>query len=154
MAGGAGVEWYFGYKHAHSDLTCQDFRVRQKMWEQCRTALEFFADHKIPFWEMSNANQLLETKNGYCLAQPRHLYLVYLKRGKPTTLDLSRADGQFEVRWFNPREGGDLQSGSTEAVSAGPKVALGSPPCIASDQTDVSDQDWLSIVRANGSSGK
>ena len=154
MAGGAGVEWYFGYKHAHSDLTCQDFRVRQKMWEQCRTALEFFADHKIPFWEMGNANQLLETKNGYCLAQPRHLYLVYLKRGEPTTLDLSDADGQFEVRWFNPREGGDLQSGSTEAVTAGAKVSLGSPPGIASDQTDVSDQDWLAIVRANGSSGK
>jgi len=36
MAGGAGVEWYFGYKHAHSDLTCQDFRVRENMWKQCR----------------------------------------------------------------------------------------------------------------------
>ena len=34
MAGGAGIEWYFGYKHPHSDLTCQDYRVREKMWQQ------------------------------------------------------------------------------------------------------------------------
>jgi hypothetical protein len=36
MAGGAGVEWYFGYQHDHSDLTCQDWRSREKIWEQCR----------------------------------------------------------------------------------------------------------------------
>lgn len=24
LAGGAGNEWHFGYRHAHSDLTCQD----------------------------------------------------------------------------------------------------------------------------------
>ena len=36
MAGGAGVEWYFGYKHPHSDLTCQDWRTRANMWRQSR----------------------------------------------------------------------------------------------------------------------
>lgn len=28
MAGGYGVEWYFGYASPNSDLTCQDFRSR------------------------------------------------------------------------------------------------------------------------------
>lgn len=25
LAGGWGCEWYFGYDHAHSDLSCQDY---------------------------------------------------------------------------------------------------------------------------------
>ncbi|AQQ10398.1 hypothetical protein L21SP3_02230 [Sedimentisphaera cyanobacteriorum] len=42
MAGGWGNEWYFGYKHAHSDLTCEDFRSRDAFWNCCRIALDFF----------------------------------------------------------------------------------------------------------------
>ncbi len=140
MAGGAGVEWYFGYKHAHSDLTCQDYRVRQKMWDQSRIALKFFADNEIPFWEMSNANPLLGAENGYCLAQSDKLYLVYLKQAEPAIVDLSDANGVFEVWWFNPREGGDLQIGSTQAVRGGETIALGNPPADP-------DQDWLAILR-------
>jgi hypothetical protein len=33
MAGGYGVEWYFGYASPHSDLTCQDFRSRDLFWD-------------------------------------------------------------------------------------------------------------------------
>lgn len=139
MAGGAGVEWYFGYKHDHSDLSCQDYRVREKMWQQCRVALDFFAKHNIPFHRMTNANDLLGTKNGYCLAESGKTYLVFLKRADTTTLDLFGADRVFEIRWFNPRTGGDLQLGSTQAVAGGGEVNLGQPP------TD-SDQDWVAIL--------
>jgi hypothetical protein len=31
MAGGAGVEWYFGYQQPHTDLNCEDWRSRDKM---------------------------------------------------------------------------------------------------------------------------
>ena len=48
MAGGWGNEWYFGYQHAHSDLTCEDFRSRDRWWDYCRYALEFFKKHEIP----------------------------------------------------------------------------------------------------------
>ncbi len=139
MAGGAGVEWYFGYKHAHSDLSCQDYRVREKMWQQCRIALDFFAKNKIPFEKMTNANDLLGTKNGYCLAEPGEQYLVFLKRADTTTLDLFGADRVFEIHWFNPRTGGDLQLGSIQTISGGGKVKLGQPPVD-------SDQDWLAII--------
>ena len=60
MAGGWGNEWYFGYAHAHSDLTLEDFRSRDAWWDYARYALEFFNDNDIPFWEMHNEqrNQL------------------------------------------------------------------------------------------------
>ncbi len=140
MAGGAGVEWYFGYKHPQSDLTCQDYRTRQKMWGLCRIALEFFAEHKIPFQEMTNANDKLSSRDAYCLCKPGELYLVYLKQGTPSTLDLTGANGVLDVRWFNPRKGGPLQSGSTQAVTGGTKVSIGQPPRDPG-------QDWLAVVR-------
>ncbi|PHQ34059.1 DUF5060 domain-containing protein [Rhodopirellula bahusiensis] len=140
MAGGAGVEWYFGYKHPHSDLTCQDYRVRENMWRQCRIALKFFANEKIPFQNMTNANDLLGTKNGYCFADAGKLYLVYLKQADTTTLDLNGVDREFEILWFNPRTGGDLQAGSVQTVNGGDKVNLGQPPMD-------SDQDWLAVLR-------
>ena len=80
MAGGAGVEWYFGYEHPHSDLTCQDFRVREAMWRQSRIALEFFEQYEIPFWRMSNANEKSSSNTAYCLREPDGLLLVYRKK--------------------------------------------------------------------------
>ena len=139
MAGGAGVEWYFGYQHPHSDLTCQDYRVREKMWKQSRIALEFFADHEIPFWDMANANEQLSQGDAYCLCQPGRLYLVYLKNGGEAALDLSDVDGVFEIQWFNPRDGGPLASGSAAAVAGGRKRLIGQPP-------QDKNQDWLAVL--------
>ena len=59
MAGGAGVEYYFGYQLPQNDLVCEDFRSRDKSWDYCRIALEFFREHEIPFWEMKNADALI-----------------------------------------------------------------------------------------------
>ena len=59
LAGGWGVEYYFGYKLPQSDLNCQDYRSRDKSWDYGRILLEFFREHKIPFWEMQNANALI-----------------------------------------------------------------------------------------------
>ena len=33
MAGGAGVEWYFGYTFPHNDLNCENWRNRDHMWD-------------------------------------------------------------------------------------------------------------------------
>ena len=46
MAGGAGVEYYFGYQLPQNDLVCEDWRSRDKSWDYCRIALEFFRDEQ------------------------------------------------------------------------------------------------------------
>ncbi len=144
MAGGAGVEYYFGYSLPENDLGCQDYRSRDKSWDYCRIALEFFPAHKIPFWEMKNDDALVgNTKNNnskYCLAKTDAVYLVYLPNGGTTTLDLTNATGQFTVRWFNPRTGGSLESGSVTSAEGGTIAALGNSP------SDI-DDDWAILVQ-------
>jgi hypothetical protein len=144
MAGGAGVEYYFGYQIPQNDLVCEDWRSRDKSWDYARIALEFFRDNKIPFWEMKNANALIgNAKNDnskYCLAKVGEVYLVFLAKGGTTQLDLSGAKGSFTVKWFNPRTGGKLMDGSVKSVTGGGSASLGNPPADA-------DQDWLVVVR-------
>jgi hypothetical protein len=144
MAGGAGVEYYFGYQLPENDLTCEDFRSRDRSWDWCRIAIEFFHGHKIPFWEMQNANRLAGNKDDnnskFCFAKAGEVYLVYLANGGTTELDLSGATGHFGVQWFNPRAGGPLQDGPVKSVQAGGQVSVGNPP---SDPA----QDWVVLVR-------
>ncbi len=142
MAGGAGVEYYFGYKMLENDLVCEDFRSRDRSWDYCRVALAFFHGQKIPFWEMTNANALVgnaENDNSrYCLAKPGELYVVYLAEGGSAQLDLSAvaSDVRFEVRWFNPRNGSSNAGGPTIAGGRG-------HPLVAPS----ADADWLAVVR-------
>ena len=140
MAGGAGLEWYFGYKHAHSDLTCQDFRSRDRWWDYCRHMLAFFDGNAIPFWEMENANAKTTADDDYCFCKPGEVYVVYRKQGGKTELDLSADEGTFSVRWYDPRNGGKLQTGSVANVSAGGKRDLGAPP-------NAPGEDWVVLVR-------
>ena len=88
---GAGVEYYFGYKLAQNDLAAEDFRSRDRSWDYCRIALQFFQQNQIPFWEMKNADALVGNEqhdnSRYCFAKPGELYLVYLPLGGTTSLD-------------------------------------------------------------------
>jgi len=144
MAGGAGVEYYFGYALPENDLVAQDFRSRDTSWDYCRIALEFFRTENIPFAEMASANALIGNTTDdtakFCFAKPDDLYLVYLPNGGTTVLDLSAAKGAFTVKWFNPRAGGELMNGSVSAVKGGGSVALGNPPADAGE-------DWLAVIR-------
>jgi hypothetical protein len=144
MAGGAGVEYYFGYTLPENDLACEDWRSREQSWQGCRVALEFFTREKLPFWQMESADALVdnpqENNSRYCLALPGEIYLVYLPNGGETSLDLSAAKGSFRVQWLNPRAGGPLVRGKPETVSGGGKVQLGPPPA------DV-DEDWAALLR-------
>ncbi len=144
MAGGAGVEYYFGYQLSENDLICQDFRSRDKSWDYCRIALNFFRDEKIPFAEMTSSNALIgntkDDNSKFCFAKTGELYLVYFPSGGTSELDLSAAKGTFTVKWFNPREGGKLSNGSIKSIEGGGTVALGNPPADAGE-------DWLIVVR-------
>ncbi len=133
MAGGAGVEYYFGYKLPENDLVLQDFRSRDQSWDYCRIALDFFRDEKIPVAEMQSANALIgnpkDNNDKYCFAKPGELYLVYLPNGGSTKLDIK---GQYTLQWFNPRDG-----------SKG-KISTFNEPLIAPDAND-----WLAVIRRN-----
>ena len=144
MAGGWGNEWYFGYAHPHSDLTCEDYRSRDLFWDQAVHAMDFFKKNDIPFWETENRNDLVgnkENKNTvYCLAKENEVYVVYLNSVPTSKLDLSNATGDFEVLWFNPKKGGDLRKSKVKKVSGGAVVDLGKSP-------DKKQQDWAILIR-------
>jgi hypothetical protein len=138
MAGGAGCEWYFGYKFAHNDLNCEDWRSRSNMWRQTRIALEFFHSH-LPFTEMQHADPL--SSAGYCFAKPGYVYAVYLPSGGSGQLSIPAA--RYRVHWYNPREGGDLADGSVTAVAGPGMKPLGEPPAEKS-------KDWVALVTLDG----
>jgi hypothetical protein len=144
MAGGAGVEYYFGYQLPQNDLVCEDWRSRDRSWDWCRIALDFFREQKIPFWEMQNADGLIgnpkNENSRYCFAKVGELYLVYLPSGGTSPLNLSGVSGEFSVSWFNPRTGGDLIPGTPKVAIGGGEIELASPSGATGD-------DWLAVVR-------
>ncbi|MGB7394011.1 MAG: DUF5060 domain-containing protein [Pricia sp.] len=143
MAGGYGVEWYFGYDSPNSDLTAQDFRSRDDFWEQNKYAHQFFTE-QLPFWEMENADELTEDDTSYCFAKSEEVYAVYLHPEQRTTrLDLGESGKTFTIQWFDPRNGGGLQEGSVPEIRAeGGLQSLGNPP---SDP----EKDWVMLVKGS-----
>ena len=151
MAGGAGVEWYFGSTEVGVegrekqriwwDLETEDWRTREAMWRQTHVALGFFRQH-LPFSRMQPADGLA-SGDAWALAQPGEIYAVYLRppwATRRTELDLGPWERKYEVLWYDTRRGGELRKGTLERISGpGPKP-LGAPP---SDP----EQDWVVLVR-------
>jgi hypothetical protein len=137
LGGGAGQETYFGYAVADSgDLTSQNFRRYDIWWNQCRYALEFYKSNSIPFWNMTNRNSLF-TGGGttYCFATNGQVYVGYMSASGTGSLNLSGVSGNFTVRWFDPYNGGGLQTGSVAQVTGGGTRSLGTAPAsIAKDR--------------------
>jgi hypothetical protein len=138
MAGGAGVEWYFGYRFAHNDLNCESWRSREQMWDQTRHALQFFRGH-LPFTTMDHHDDLTSAEDDYCFASPGDVYAVYLPSGGTTTLDVGRTVSTFRIRWFDPRRGGPLETGSLVTATGPGRVDIGQPP-------RDTDKDWVALV--------
>lgn len=146
MAGGAGVEYYFGYSLPENDLLMEDYRSRDRSWDYCRIAVHFLRDNHIPFWEMRNRDDLIQNEEGskekHCLAKDGRIYLVYLAYVPTSSLDLRNVKGNFKVQWFNPRKGGSLQKGSVKQVKGGSIVQLGNPP----EENGDGVKDWLVVI--------
>ncbi len=140
MAGGGGCEWYFGYIFPHNDLNCEDWRSRDRMWEQTRYALEFFHRY-LPFIEMTPDDSLVS--RGWCLAKAGEVYAVYLPKGGKTKLKLP--EGRYSVLWYNPRSGGELQKGTVAEVTGPGKVSLGEAP--HDSNGSAAGEDWTILVR-------
>jgi len=142
MSGAWGTEWYFGYKHPHSDLSCQDYRSRDLFWEQGKICLDFFNNNKIPVWEMESNDSLVSSEGDYVFAKPGDSYVVFLKNGGESSLDLGNFNTEYEVSWYNPRKGGELQKGKTKTISGTGMQSLGLPP-VKKER----DKDWVVLVK-------
>ncbi len=142
MAGGAGVEWYFGYGSVQDDLNCEDFRSRDAWWDYSRIARLFFEEH-VPFERMRHADDLLSTDAAFALAERDGggavvgPVLVYLRSNwSGGTLNLSGPYAEFHGRWFNPRTG--VFSGTVTLTAAG-AVSVPLPP--------THGEDWALLLR-------
>jgi len=138
LAGGAGVEWYFGYRYPYTDLTCEDFRSRHNWWKQSTVATQFMS--RFPLESMKNANELVNIPEAYCMASPGEIYVVYLPSESPDCRLKLDDNKTFSVKWFNPREGGELINGTVSTVQGTGNVILGKPPVD-------SEKDWVAVVR-------
>ena len=138
LAGGAGVEWYFGYRYPHNDLNLEDFRSREKWWKQSTLATRFAA--QFPLEEMVCRDELIDAPGAYCLAKEGEVYLVYLPEGTTSARIRIDGTGPLSVQWFNPRSGGSFQQGSKASIQGGGYSDLGMPP---SDP----ELDWVAVIR-------
>jgi len=139
MAGGGGVEWYFGYKYPHNDLNCEDWRSRNILLDLTRYALDFFHRY-LPFSEMESADELTQNQDDYCFAKKGSVYALYLPNGKAA--DILLAEGNFNIAWYNPRSGGELANGTITTLTGGGYRSTGHPP---GDDRD----DWVCLIRSN-----
>ena len=138
IGGGGGVEWYFGSKFPNMDINCEDFRSRERMWDQTRNALAFF-DRHLPFAEMEPDDSLVAgVPDGRVLHRGEEVFAVQLPSGGDASLKLGA--GTYSIRWYDPRAGGELQTG-TVATVRGPGVkAIGAPPAEPG-------KDWVALVQ-------
>ena len=139
MGGGGGAEWYLS-----QDLSLEDFRLQNILWEEMGHARTFF-DTYLPFGEMEPANELTPSTTDYVFIKPNEVYAVYVPAGGATTLTLgSNAQTTFGVQWYNPRSGGALQTGSVTEVTGGGDRDIGTPP-----GNDTSD--WIALLQTESS---
>jgi hypothetical protein len=138
LAGGAGVEWYFGARSPHNDLNLEDWRSRDRAYRWTAHARRFFQEH-LPFWDMEARNDLLDSEGQYCMAKEGEVYAIMTPFGQPIGLKLGHTDATFGVRWYDPREGGKLiDHGERLTASEDGRVELVPPGA----------GDWVALVEA------
>ena len=138
MAGGGGVEWRFG---SADNRACEDWRSRERLWDQTGHALEFFR-REPALTRAAPHDELLTrpTPGAHCLATPGRLYAVYLPGGGTAELDLGGVTADFAVQWFNPHQGGEPADGSVKTVHGPGKSRLGIMPADPGN-------DWVVLVK-------
>lgn len=139
LAGGAGVEWYFGAKHPNNDLTSENWRHRHNLWEQTRHALTFYQQH-LPFWEMQSASDLTSSPQVYASSIPGELYVVYVPAGEEALLDFELVGGEFSLSWYDPKSGGELTQSAVTNLSGFGKQKLIIPK-------SAMPKDWVGLIK-------
>jgi hypothetical protein len=138
LAGGAGVEWYCGYRYPHNDLNLEDFRSRDRWWNQSALATGFV--QQFPLDKMKSHDELVDADGAFCLALPDSIYLIYLPKSFENSSLKIQGDKTFSVKWFNPRKNEELQEGSISRVQGVGKKSIGEPP-------ENDGKDWVVLVQ-------
>ena len=133
MAGGAGVELYL-----NKDQSITDYTPYASYYQAGQKACNFFTNNVKELPEMVPGDNLVNNGN-WCLAKSGVKYVIYLPSGGTTNLNLSGTTGTYDVKWYDPRNGGDLQNGTITSVSGGGTVNIGN----AANNTT---SDWVVMV--------
>ena len=141
LSGSAGVEWYFGANSPQNDLTTEDWRQRDQLWEITNHAKVFF-DEYLPYWEMEANHGLISKAKSFCLTKPDEIYAAYIPEYSNSTIDLSAAYDNFNVYWYDPLNGGALKTGSIKQIVGGSEQDLGLPP-------SNTGKDWVVLILKN-----
>ncbi|MGB3606182.1 DUF5060 domain-containing protein [Psychroserpens sp.] len=129
MAGGAGVEYYYGYQTGETDLTAQDHRSRDEKYTDASYALDFFNTYLQPYLEnMVSMDALTNDTSDYVYSKPNEVYVVYRAEGGTTTITLP--SGDWVVQWYNPRLGGLLSASEV----------------ITTSLTAPDNDDWVALI--------
>ncbi|GIV34145.1 MAG: hypothetical protein KatS3mg031_1680 [Chitinophagales bacterium] len=136
MAGGGGVEWYFG----NDDLTAEDFRTRSIIWDYTRKAQYFFKNY-LPFWKMTPNDALTAYSSDFVLEYPGRVYAIYDRFGNSNP-SITLPCGTYTVKWYDPTNNSYiLQNGGFITVQGGGTVYLGSRP--------YANNDWAILITSN-----
>lgn len=140
LAGAAGVEWYFGAKYPHNDLTSEDWRQRATLWKQTALATRFF-EREVPYWELAPCRNFTNVEGAYCSCLPGSFYIAYLPGladDKPIQLNKNLAG--FQIQWLAPKTSATPTDGSIRTVANDAPRQVGAP---VSDEQN----DWVLILR-------
>lgn len=111
MAGGWGVEYYYGYKTGCKDQDCNDHRTRESKYKDVGRAVRFF--------EITGLNKVINkarnrdelvNKGDWCLAVPSEYYIVYMQKGSSR---IKLPAGEWKVQYYDPKNDKGLIDGGT-----------------------------------------
>ena len=118
-AGGAGVEYYYGYTNTDGDINNQDHRLRGNAYKQAGYGIKFFEQYFQKYMIGAKSNDgLTSANNDYVLANAGKAYAVYLPNGGNTNINIP--NGNWKIQWYNPRNGnmGNASNLNGKSISA------------------------------------
>ncbi len=131
MAGGAGAELYIG---AGKDVQIDNMHPYSAYHIAAGKAAYFMQTH-VPFHQMAPVTNFIP--NGWTLKNKNNC-LLYLKNGGSASILLPQ--GKYDIRWFDPRNGGGLKKGSKAKMQGGAKRSIGTAP-------NNTSKDWVVLIK-------
>lgn len=129
---GGDIDWVWkSFTRGHNLLFMDPYdnsvlgKTEPESWEALRANLGFARriTERFDLAAMQPMGELAST--GFCLAQPNQSYIVYAPTGDQVKINLSQADGSFDVEWLAPATGklthvAPTSGGSTQTISTLP----------------------------------